>query len=442
MTIEHGENRYNKYGQPTLDLVFTGDKKSLNDRVGNVAVEFTRTQDTQASYYKSDGTIGYASTDVARFDHDPMTGECRGLLIEESRTNSITYSFDLGNTGTGGWYTNANKGGLNGSSTKNYFVTQSNTTDTLAPDGTYTATKLSAPGTIIDPTATPGINPSSKPIHLVSKVTAPDGVSSFYIKDPSNFANGLDKIGIMSGGLFNPAKGLASFDLVNNQVNTANTASDARIEDVGNGWYRISCVTGEGGSWAFNAWNALTSDLYIWGAQCESGGSFPTSYIPTSDATATRGSDQALLNGTDVTSWYNITEGTVYSEAMSPLDLNTTRLVWHFRDPGRKEHNAVTGFQWYDVGTGYSTNGITYVAGVFNKQAYAYSHITGSSTRACLNGEFRYDLPVNPSATPSAHTTLSLGSNVGTNIFLNGYIKQFTYWSTRLSDSDIQGLTE
>ena len=108
MATETGENKYAKYGQPTLDLVFTGDKKSLNDRVGNVAVEFTRTQDTQSTYVKSDGTIGYASTDVPRFDHDPTTGESLGLLVEESRDQLVRDSIPKGNGGGGGWSQRAN----------------------------------------------------------------------------------------------------------------------------------------------------------------------------------------------------------------------------------------------------------------------------------------------------------------------------------------------
>ena len=91
MALGHGENKYEKYGKPTLDLQFSGPKGSISNRAdsGAISVEFTRTQDTQASYYKSDGIIGYASTDVARFDHDPVTGDSLGLLIEESSTNIL-----------------------------------------------------------------------------------------------------------------------------------------------------------------------------------------------------------------------------------------------------------------------------------------------------------------------------------------------------------------
>ena len=128
MASEFGENRYKKYSQPSLDLIFVDGRESLNDRVGNIAVEFTRTQDTQASYVKSDGTIGYASTDVPRFDYDPVTGESLGLLMEESRTNSIPYSDHIVySTSQGIWEL------LDCTAFPNAA---------LSPDGTFTSIKL------------------------------------------------------------------------------------------------------------------------------------------------------------------------------------------------------------------------------------------------------------------------------------------------------------
>ena len=669
MATETGENKYAKYGQPTLDLVFTGDKKSLNDRVGNVAVEFTRTQDTQSTYVKSDGTIGYASTDVPRFDHDPTTGESLGLLVEESRDQLVRDSIPKGNGGGGGWSQRANTkiGFYQDVSPDGNFTATSVIPNSGSTDYSYVTNNLSSPTasecvastyakpinglssfvlktgvgsgaiiynfnfgtgaiTLLFNTVTPAFTPvpfmetlsngwfrcgftsaaGTDDITLNARESwsgsqpAGDGVTGMLfwgaqveegtfktsvIHNPPTFtsraseATFYNENGIVStastdvardnaylpdeNGNFISAELLLEDTATNNIIysglsTTSNWATDflgtttevsgltgpfdtATLFEVtgtgpeagriyysgapdggdfqvgdtvsvfvkldtdptgtstimfrsgtqgsqakftiatetttveGSNWENLSFQKLSGGWYRFSAdwidasassspriWISDTTSvvvtspgtkMYVKGFQSENS-SYPTSYIPTtssistraadisSSGISTRGSDQALLTGTDVTSWYNISEGTVYSEAMSPIDLTTSRIVWHFRDPGRKEHNADNGFQWYDVGTGYSTNGFTYVAGVSNKQSYAYSHITGSSTRACLNGAFRYDLPVNPGATPSAHTTLSLGSNVGTNLFLNGYIKQFTYWPTRLSDSDIQRLTE
>lgn len=417
--------------RPELTLDFA------NSRQLDPRITFSRS--SSATYLNPDtGLITLASDHEARFEKD-------GLLIEESRTNSITYSFDLGNTGTGGWYTDINKGGLNGASNKNYFVTQSNTTDTLAPDGTYTATKLSAPGTILNPDATPGISEFDAAIHLVSKVSAGTGVSSFYIKDPSNFANGLNKIGIMSGGKFNPSKGYASFDLVNNQVSTANTASDAKIKAVGNGWYRISCVTGEGGAWGFNAWNALTSDLYIWGAQLEAG-SFPTSYIPTSGSTVTRAADRPSVTGTNFSSWYNHNEGSFVAKVN---DFGGTPPQFKIIFEGAKVNKyADFSLQISNLEPRFTTL-YTFTNGTISlgslpsndtsfKMAGSYSSL---GTAAVLNGGV-----VGTTGTTGVVDTNILSVDIGHRAYvndhhLNGHISRLSYYTRRLSDSELQTIT-
>ena len=84
--------------QPSLDLQFaTG--KTLDDRVsGNNLITFSRADATTcATYVDSNGVIQTAAANVPRFDHDPVTGESLGLLIEESRTNLVTHSEQLNN---------------------------------------------------------------------------------------------------------------------------------------------------------------------------------------------------------------------------------------------------------------------------------------------------------------------------------------------------------
>ena len=45
-----------------------------------------------ATYVDEFGYIKIASYNTPRFDHDPITKECKGLLIEPSRENKISYS--------------------------------------------------------------------------------------------------------------------------------------------------------------------------------------------------------------------------------------------------------------------------------------------------------------------------------------------------------------
>jgi len=69
----------------SLDLQFATDK-TLTARKGPTPV-FTRA--STATFVGSNGLIQSAAIDVARFDHDPVTLACKGLLIEESRTNLV-----------------------------------------------------------------------------------------------------------------------------------------------------------------------------------------------------------------------------------------------------------------------------------------------------------------------------------------------------------------
>ena len=68
-----------------LDLQFAADK-TLTARKGPTPA-FTRA--SSGTFVGSDGLIQSAGNNVARFDHDPVTLACKGLLIEESRTNLV-----------------------------------------------------------------------------------------------------------------------------------------------------------------------------------------------------------------------------------------------------------------------------------------------------------------------------------------------------------------
>ncbi len=69
---------------PRLALDFT--TASLDSRV-----TFTRTGNT-ATVINSSGYVTGINADLPRFDFNPVTLACRGLLIEEARTNSLKES--------------------------------------------------------------------------------------------------------------------------------------------------------------------------------------------------------------------------------------------------------------------------------------------------------------------------------------------------------------
>ena len=73
--------------KPTLNLNFAK-TKILDPRI-------TFTRNSIGTYFDQYGVLITAQANQARFDHDPVTGESLGLLIEESRTNLLLNSASL-----------------------------------------------------------------------------------------------------------------------------------------------------------------------------------------------------------------------------------------------------------------------------------------------------------------------------------------------------------
>jgi len=104
----------------------------------------------------------------------------------------------------------------------------------------------------------------------------------------------------------------ACFNLATGAVGTTSGLTSSGIEDWGNGWFR--CWTKKTGTANENQFfyidiaeadNDVTFDgldqdsLYIWGAQVEASTDYPTSYIATSGAIATRNADVLYYKGDD-----------------------------------------------------------------------------------------------------------------------------------------------
>ena len=67
--------------RPVADFNFAA-TKTLDRKI-------TFSRDSIGTYTDELGVVRYATNNVPRFDHDPSTGRCLGLLIEESRTNIL-----------------------------------------------------------------------------------------------------------------------------------------------------------------------------------------------------------------------------------------------------------------------------------------------------------------------------------------------------------------
>lgn len=276
----------------SLDLQFAADKTLSARRGPNPVLTRSQVSPTGSTYVGSDGLIKYADADVARFDHNPLTPfACKGLLIEEQRTNLYSRSDDFANSTWG----------------KPQASIQPNIT--TAPDGTTTADKL-----IEDTT------PSS--VHSISVVVTPPAtphtLSVFAKKGERDF------IVLRLGGL-------NGFFNLNTGVALTNVNSPT-ITNFGNGWYRCTVTSSAGtqGSFQMSA-NGITtsytgdgtSGIFIWGAQLEAG-SFPTSYIPTTAGSVIRSADVCSITSADFTRMYNQAEGAMLVNAFTSANGNRT----------------------------------------------------------------------------------------------------------------------
>lgn len=283
--------------KPSLNLNFAK-TKILDPRI-------TFTRNSIATYFDQYGVMKTAQANQARFDHDPVTGESLGLLIEESRTNLINYSSDFVNAS---WLKDSVN--ITGDSI-------------VAPDGTLTADKV-----VLNNSATRG------QVYVGNTDTSQKTVSCFVKKAEWAFVG----IGFNNGG---GVWSIAVFSLANGTFsNVTNYStpqiSDYSIEAFGNGWYRISAtVTGANSHVAIMpaaaagdivnpAWvGDGVSGVYIWGAQLEQG-SFSTSYIPTTSTSVTRQADVAVMQGLNFSSWYRTEEGTICAKIQRTSSPNNT----------------------------------------------------------------------------------------------------------------------
>ena len=402
---------------PTLSLDF------VNASGVDPRVTFTRSSDT-ATFCNSAGLITLAGRDVPRIDYDPITHECKGLLIEESRTNLVTYSEQFDNAA---WT----------------MFRASITANTItAPDGTLTGDKL-----VEDASAT-NTHGTNRAQTLTDNL---DYSFSCFIKAGERYIVRMqvsNKANTVCLAYFNTSTGVVS--------NVSNATGTMTL--VGNGWYR--CVLVFNASTGGTTPNFLispsivagtpfytgdgTSGVYIWGAQLEQG-AFPTSYIPTTSAQVTRTADNASMTGTNFSSWYNQSEGTVAVEydRLSNITASGYPRVYSITDGTLL--NEIDAVQQAGIGEYLSINttgtnqtliaNITVTVGNPIKTASSYAtNNVNSATNTILGISDNL-------ATIPAVTRLDFGNRFDGLRPLNGHIKSFKYYPIRLTNAQLQTLT-
>ncbi len=397
----------------SLDLQFAADK-TLTARKGPTPV-FTRA--STATFVGSNGLIQSAAVNAARFDHDPVTLASRGLLIEESRTNSITGS-NAFNTWTLG----------------NSTVASSSV---VTPEGTADAWKLVEDTLLANHNATRSFTPVSGTTYT----------ASVWLKSAEN---SFAFVGLTGGGV--PTT-FISVNLSTGAVSTAvGTPVGATSAAYSNGWWRVSFSLAATASLSSNIDIRLSRDgnwanrsylgngvngIYCYGGQVEAG-SFATSYIPTTTGSVVRSAD--VCSYSDVSSFYNPAAGTLVGDLIlyTPSTSSTPEL-FRFGSGNNRIQLGVTSVATEAIRpfiisggtTTYNSTQGTIVAGTSRKVALTFAT---NDAISCLNGTLgTQDTSV---TMPVSISTAVIGASA-----LTGHIAAIRYYKKRLPNAKLVTLT-
>ena len=406
--------------RPTLNLNFAS-SQAVDPRI-------TFTRASTATRYNAKGLVESVASGTPRIDYDPSTLACKGLLIEEARTNLLTYSEQFDNAA---WVKSD--------------VTVTANTATTAPDGsTNSVDKL------VEAATTTG--------HLVKQLVTTTNTSpltaTVYAKAGERSSVVLQ---IQESTTFSRYAWVA-FDLSAGTVGAVTSAggaasSSASISTAGSGWYRCSVTTTLGGSDAGSqvcVWiganlstylGDITKGLYIWGAQLEAG--FATSYIPTTSAQVTRAADVATMTGTNFSSWYRQDEGSFVIEARGVQGLSPSLVA---TDDGTSSNRTILYTSGATIPTmrivasgseqivSGSLGTVTVGAAFSVSFGYKINDCAGSVNGGVVASDATVTLP-------AGQTTLRIGANVSDSSQINGHIARLAYFPKRLTSAELQALS-
>ena len=407
--------------------------------IGADILTFTVTSRTAQAGSATSWTLGYRGP---RFDHDPVTLDCKGLLIEEGRTNFVLNS-DLYSSATA---TNITATTITGTS-----VTGSNQIRelSLTSSGASTGVQFNATGT----------GTGSKTL-------------SVFIKKPASNAAPYFTIGFASSAFIYAGIQLTmsgSIPVVSVTSTTAGGFSvvSSAIEAFPNNWYRVSVVVSGTPASCFptmypsNAvWNG-TSDIrqtltasgtnliHIFGAQLEAG-SFPTSYIPTTTTTASRSADLCSITSSAFTSFYNQAEWSVVTKVVSAAGImDTTQYPLAFSD-------ATTSNQLFMLrfgSIGGTPRQCRFSSTVVGSDGLSDSPMVGTlsdNTTAIFGfaiklnnfaGSLNGNLITDSTVSLPTVDRMFIGSRVDSTRYWGGHIAYIRYYQKRLPDAKLQALT-
>jgi hypothetical protein len=362
----------------TTDCVATLKAPQIEKRSFATAYTATTTQ-TITRYQRQLKTA--AANDWPR-EFDPVTGECLGRSVWESRTNRCLYSEEFDNAA---WV-------------KTNVTVAAN--QTIAPDGTLTADQLTASAA------------NGTTIQDLGVVASAAKTGSLYLKRYTGTGN-IDIT--MDGG--------ATYTTV---TLTSAWTRFTLTQTVANEDFGIRIVTSG-------------DSVFAWAGSVETG-AFATPYIPTVAAQVTRVADSATMTGTNFSQWFNPEQGCLFIDAVSVNAGSSTATITALgsadannRILANSRTVGVTGSFSLAVANGSTQAEFNGTHAASNKAAVSYAF---NDYKGCLNGG---TVSTDTTALVPVVNTLTIGSTVGT--VFSGYYKRITYYPQALTSANLQAVT-
>jgi len=412
---------------PSVDIRFAESRSLVDEITGRSLVTFTRA--SSATFTDREGLPRIAANDVPRFDHNLITGESLGLLVEEQRINEIRNSFDMSGVVTGspgtmptGWSAQGNSNG---------WTRQIVGTGTIG-DISYVDIRLSGTPTSSQFTISfqsPGVVAAAQSqswsaslyYQLVggsmSNITASPAANLW--DSSSNFVGKINLIGSVT-----PTSTLQRFT-GSGQINISTTAFI-------NWEMTFTCTVG----------NTYDFTVRLAGPQLEIG-SFSTSYIPTTGTAATRSEDVVGIAGTNFSSWYRQDEGTFYSAVHTNMFSGTPGLF--LATASGDNNNSIQGilpeqslvFSGGSLVANLLSGQFLPVVGAMYRVAFGvqvnnFARVANTSAIAVDTG----------GAMPTGINQIDIGGLGTGSSKLNGQISRFVYWPQRLPNYTLQAMTQ
>ncbi len=368
------------------------------------------------------GLVAGVAMDALRFDHDPLTGLCRGLLIEGPVTNSTLYSEAFHNAV---W-----------TKTRASITADAAT----APDGAATADKL-----VEDATASNN--------HYIASTASFVAGSTYTISWHMKAAERVECNVAFPATCF-PALSNARFHCGTGNVIAGSGLLAYRMDALPDGNWRVSITatattSGSGLVLLFlvNGTSSYTGDgasgLHLWGAQLEEG-PYPTSYLPTAATAVTRAADLCTANLADI--GFNPREGTLFVDARVAAGLPLTAAVACQIDSGLTENSRI---RFVVTPTGLMSTEVTMsdasqchfplrTLSARSEFKAALSWRQNDFKAACNGGSVFTSAS---GSLPSDLTTLRMGGNISASYAWNGVIRHLAYFPRALSSEQLQAIT-